>query len=221
MQVAIMYLCHNIIKIIIITERLPEPVLICDLHKSHPDLRWMPIIQSMDGGVLSVYRDRDEENNERYNVIKIDHEGKIKRDQHGKIINKLYVTDKPITALIWKDPHLYVMHYYGDIVQVMNGSVVKKHHIKVKGWARGGVVLKGTYGTNDILMVDYEGGTMIIFNLQTGRELRLPYLKSPSSITMTGHNNQKLYLISEAKGHCVSVRDSDWNIRTTIGYGSG
>ena len=220
MQVVIMYLCLNIIRIIIITERLPEPVLICDLHQSHPDLRWMPIIKSMDGGVLAVYEDRDERNKERYNVIKIDQEGNIERDHEGEI-NKLYFTGKPITGLIWEDSDLYVIHYSGDIVQVMNGSVVKEHHIEVQGWARGGVVHNCTNGTNDILMVDYEGGTMISCNLQTGRQWRLVNLKSPSSITMTVHNNQKLYPISEAKGHCVSVYDSDWNIKTTIGSGSG
>ena len=214
MQTDIMYLCHNIITITIITERLQEPVLICDLHQSHPDLRWIPIIKSMDGGVLAVYEDRDMRDEKyMYNVIKIDQGGKIERDHEGEI-NKLYVTDKPITGLIWEDPDLYVIHYSGDIVQV-NGNVVKEHHIKVKGWACGGVVHQG-----NILVVDHDGGSMIKCNMQTRQELRLCNLKSPYSITMTVFNNQ-LYLISEAEDHRVSVYDSEWNIKTTIGSGSG
>ena len=87
-----------------ITERLPKPVLIQDLHQSHPDLIWKDPIQAVDGGVLAVYKDSDN----RRHVIKI--------DQEGKIINKLYVTDKYILiyGLIWEEPDLYVLHRYGD-----------------------------------------------------------------------------------------------------------
>ena len=196
--------------IIMITERLSEPVLIQDLHQSHPDLRWQPPIQAVDGGVLAVYRDRDG----RDNVIKI--------DQEGKIINKLYVIDKyrDITGLIWEEPDLYVI-LYNSIVHVREGGVIKQHHINnVRGPLYGGVVDK-----DDILIVDNGGlsgdGRVISYNVQTGHEdIKLQGLQAPQSITKTVYNNQVLYLIAErGDDHRVSVYNSSWIKLKTIGYG--
>ena len=189
-----------------ITERLPKPVLIQDLHQSHPDLIWRPPIQAVDGGVLAVYRDRDY----RYNVIKI--------DQEGKIINKLYVTDKYIRGLIWEDPDLYVLLLGGDwdgfIVHVREGGEIKQHQInRVRGWLDGGAVDK-----DDIFIVD--SGRVISYNVQTGHEdIKLQGLKSPYSITKTVYNNQVLYLIAEYWGHRVIVYNSSWIKQKTIGSG--
>ena len=114
----LLLLVYYIITIIIITERLSEPVLIQDLHQSHPDLIWKDPIQAVDGGVLAVYY-----SDNRHHVIKI--------DQEGKIINKLYVTDKDkyIRGLIWEDPDLYVLMVGGYIVHVREGGEIKQHHI--------------------------------------------------------------------------------------------
>ena len=200
------HLLYYIITIIIITERLPKPVLMQDLHQSHPDLRWRDPIQAVDGGVLAVYRDRDG----RDNVIKI--------DQEGKIINKLYVTGRytPIRGLIWEDPDLYVLLSGGDIVHVREGGEIKQHHINnERGYLYGGAVDK-----DDILIVDYWGDRVISYNVQTGRQdIKLQGLQSPYSITKTVYNNQVLYLITEREGHCVSVYYSSWEKQKTIGSG--
>ena len=182
-----------------ITERLPKPVLIQDLHQSHPDLTWWIPIQAVDGGILAVYEDRG------YNVIKI--------DQEGKIINKLYVTDEYIRGLIWEDPDLYVLLYGGYIVHVREGRVIKQHHINnVEGWLYGGAVDK-----DDILIMD-DGGRVISYNVQTGHEdIKLQGLQEPHSITKTVFNNQVLYLIAEVWDHCVSVYNSSWIKQKTIG----
>ena len=189
-----------------ITERLSEPVLIQDLHQSHPDLKWQDPIQAVDGGVLAVYRDR----HYRCHVIKI--------DQEAKIINKLYVTDidKYITGLIWEEPDLYVLLYGGDIVHVREGGEIKQHHIKnVIGGLYGGAVDK-----DDILIVDYYGYRVISYNVQTGqKDIKLQGLQEPRSITKTVYNNQVLYLITEGTGHCVSVYNSSWEKQKTIGSG--
>ena len=200
-----------------ITERLNKPVLIQDLHYSHPDLRWQPPIQAVDGGVLAVYRDSDY----RYNVIKIDQEGKIERDQEGKIINKLYVTDKKykhITGFIWEEPDLYVLCDEGDaelsvyIEHVREGNMVKQHHM-------GGFLYGGAVDNDDILIVSHFGGSVISYNVQTGqKDIKLQGLKSPRSITKTVYENQVLYLIAEQGGdHCVSVYNSSWIKQKTIG----
>ena len=196
------HLLYYIITIIIITERLSKPVLIQDLHQSHPDLRWRFPIQAVDGGVLAVYRDRDY----RDNVIKI--------DQEGKIINKLYVTDKEITGLIWEEPDLYVLLDGGDIVHVREGGEIKQHHINnVIGYLYGGAVDK-----DDILTVDHSGGRVISYNVQTGhQDIKLQRLQWPHSITKTLYNNQVLYLITEWTGHRVSVYNSSWEKQKTIG----
>ena len=132
-----------------ITERLSEPVLIQDLHQSHPDLRWQYPIQAVDGGVLAMYKGSDY----RYNVIKI--------DQEGKIINKLYDTYRRIRGLIWEEPDLYVLLYGGYIVHVREGGVIKQHHINnVIGALYGGAVDK-----DDILIVDHSGGRVISYNV--------------------------------------------------------
>ena len=198
------HLLYYIITIIIITERLSEPVLIQDLHQSHPDLIWRPPIQAVDGGVLAVYRESDK----RYNVIKI--------DQEGKIINKLYVTYKVITGLIWEEPDLYVLLDGGYIVHVREGGVIKQHQINnVRGWLYGGEVDK-----DDILIVDSWGGRVISYNVQTGHEdIKLQGLQSPQLITKTVYNNQVLYLITEYLGHRVIVYNSSWIKQITIGYG--
>ena len=163
----------------------------------------------MDGGVLAVYRDSDK----RYNVIKI--------DQEGKIINKLYVTDryKQITGLIWEDPDLYVLVEGDDIVHVREGGEIKQHHINnVRGGLYGGAVDK-----DDILIVDSgrglpNNGRVISCNVQTGhQDIKLQGLQYPYSITKTVYNNQVLYLITEWRGHCVSVYDSSWEKQKTIG----
>ena len=189
-----------------ITERLSKPVLIQDLHQSHPDLRWEGPIQAVDGGVLAVYRDRYN----RRHVIKI--------DQEGKIINKLYVTDEYIliTGLIWEEPDLYVIHPKGDIVHVREGGEIKQHHINnVRGWLYGGAV-----DNDDILIVDDGCGRVISYNVQTGHEdIKLQGLQRPVSITKTVYNNQVLYLIAEGTGHCVSVYNSSWEKQKTIGPG--
>ena len=199
------HLLYYIITIIIITERLSKPVLIQDLHQSHPDLIWKDPIQAVDGGVLAVYRDSDK----RRHVIKI--------DQEEKIINKLYVTDKDeyITGLIWEEPDLYVLLWGGDIVHVREGRVIKQHHINnVIGGLYGGVVDK-----DDILIVDRSGGRVISYNVQTGHEdIKLQGLQEPHSITKTVYNNQVLYLITEwGDDHCVSVYNSSWEKQKTIG----
>ena len=194
--------------IIILTERLPKPVLIQDLHQSHPDLIWRGPIQAVDGGVLAVYIGLDK----RRHVIKI--------DQEGKIINKLYVTDKEITDLIWEDPDLYVLlyagHNKGDIVHVRVGGEIKQQHINnVTGWLFGGAVDK-----DDILIVDSWGDRVISYNVQTGHEdIKLQGLQSPRSITKTVYNNQVLYLITEYRVHRVSVFNSSWEKQKTIGPG--
>ena len=189
-----------------ITERLSDPVLIQDLHQSYPKLKWTGLIQAVDGGVLAVYRDRDK----RYNVIKI--------DQEGKIISKLYVIDKYISGLIWEDPDLYVLLRGGDIVHVREGDVIKQHHINnVWGSLYGGAVDK-----DDILIVDSGlfNGRVISYNVQTGRQdIKLHGLKKPQSITKTVYNNQVLYLITEYGGHGVSVYNSNWIIQKTIRSG--
>ena len=188
-----------------IIERLPEPILIQDLHQSYPDLIWRDPIQAVDGGVLAVYEDSDG----RYNVIKI--------DQEGEITNKLYVTDKYITVLIWEDPDLYVIHREGDIVHVKEGGVIKQHHkIKnVTGWLFSGAVDK-----DNILMVDDGSVSVISYNVQTGhQDVKLQELRYPQSITKTVYNNQVLYLIAEYLGHCVSVYNSSWIKQNTIGSG--
>ena len=186
-----------------ITDRLPKPVLIQDLHLSHPDLEWQEPIQAVDGGVLAVYEDSDT----RRHVIKID---------QGKITNKLYVTDKnkDITGLIWEDPDLYVLLYRGGIVHVREGGEIKQHRVKkVRGSLYGGAVDK-----DDILIVDYSGGRVISCNVQTGHEdIKLQGLQRPRSITKTVYNNQVLYLIAE--GDRVSVYNSSWIKQKTIGYG--
>ena len=157
----------------------------------------------MDGGVLAVYRDRDY----RHHVIKI--------DQEGKIINKLYVIDEIITGLIWEDPDLYVLVYGGYIVHVREGGVIKQHHINNVRWLYGGAVDK-----DDILIVDYYNDTVISYNVQTGHEdIKLQGLQRPTSITKTVYNNQVLYLITEWKGHRVSVYNSSWIKQKTIGSG--
>ena len=203
------HLLYYIINIIIITERLSKPVLIQDLHQSHPDLRWERPIQAVDGGVLAVYRDRDN----RYNVIKI--------DQEGKIINKLYVTDEYIRGLIWEEPDLYVLLSSYDIVHVREGSVIKQHYINnVRGHLYGGAVDK-----DDILIVDrgsglFNNGRVISYNVQTGHEdIKLQGLQYPMSITKTVYNNQVLYLIAEYHSPCVSVYNSSWEKQKTIGSG--
>ena len=204
------YLFYYCYIFVIITEHWPKPVLIHDLHQSHPDLRWWIPIKAVDGGVLAVCR----ESGKRYNVVKI--------DQDGKIINKLYVTDKLVTALIWEDPDLYViLGYGGDIIHVRDGNVIKQHKIKtVRGWLYGGDVDKDGI----ILIVDtgsgLPDGTVISYNVQTGQEdIKLKGLQRPTSITKTVHNNQVLYLITEELGHCASVYDSSWIKQTTIGSG--
>ena len=154
-------------------------------------------IQAVDGGVLAVYSDN------RRHVIKI--------DQEGKIINKLYVTDKGITGLIWEEPDLYVLLYV-DIIHVREGGVIKQHHINnVIGYLYGGAVDK-----DDILIVD-NGDRVISYNVQTGHEdIKLQGLQSPWSITKTVYNNQVLYLIAERWGYCVSVYNSSWIKQETI-----
>ena len=158
----------------------------------------------MDGGVLAVYEDSDT----RRHVIKI--------DQEGKIINKLYVTDKVITGLIWEEPDLYVLLGGGDIVHVREGGEIKQHHINnVIGYLYGGAVDK-----DDILIVDYYDDRVISYNVQTGHEdIKLQGLQSPWSITKTVYNNQVLYLITEAGALCVSVYNSSWIKQKTIGSG--
>ena len=199
------HLLYYIITIIIITERLSKPVLIQDLHQSHPDLIWEDPIQAVDGGVLAVYKGSDN----RRHVIKI--------DQEGKIINKLYVTDKykEITGLIWEEPDLYVLLNV-SIVHVREGGEIKQHHINnVRGWLYGGAVDK-----DDILIVESGGlsdGRVISYNVQTGhKDIKLRGLQRPRSITKTVYNNQVLYLIAEDWGHCVSVYDSSWEKQKTI-----
>ena len=162
----------------------------------------------MDGGVLAVYTDRDSEGYYRHHVIKI--------DQEGKIINKLYVTDRRITGLIWEDPDLYVLLRGGDIVHVREGGVIKQHRINnVRGWLYGGAVDK-----DDILIVDCDGDRVISYNVQTGHEdIKLQGLQWPRSITKTVYNNQVLYLIAEYHGHCVSVYNTSWEKHKTIGSG--
>ena len=186
-----------------ITERLSEPVLIQDLHQSHPDLKWDDPIQAVDGGVLAVYY-----SDYRHHVIKI--------DQEGKIINNLYVTDTGITGLIWEEPDLYVLLDDGDIVYVREGHVIKQHQINnVTGYLYGGAVDKG-----NILIVDDDGGRVISYNVQTGHEdIKLQRLQWPHSIIKTVYNNQVLYLIAETDGHCVSVYNSSWIKQKTIGSG--
>ena len=195
-----------------LTECLPKPVLIQDLHQSHPDLRWQDPIQAVDGGVLAVYRDSD---NKRH-VIKIDQEGRIERDHDGKIINKLYVTGKLIHGLIWEDPDLYVLLYNNDIVHVREGGEIKQHQINnVRGRLYGGAVEK-----DDILTVDYFRRRVISYNVNTGhQDFKLQGLQEPTSITKTVYNNQVLYLITECGGHCVSVYNSSWIKQKTIGSG--
>ena len=208
--VILLFTCfYYIVNIIIITERLSKPVLIQDLHQSHPDLIWQDPIQAVDGGVLAVYEDRDG----RENVIKI--------DQEGKIINKLYVTDKykHIRGLIWEEPDLYVLLEGDDIVHVREGDVIKQHHIKNVIWLYGGAVDK-----DDILIVDIGDdiphGRVISYNVQTGHEdIKLQGLQEPHSITKTVYNNQVLYLIAEYMGDCVSVYNSSWEKYKTIGSG--
>ena len=189
------------------TERLPKPELIQDLHHSHPDLKWNHPIQAVDGGVLAVHEDSDK----KYNVIKI--------DQEGEITNKLYVTDKPITGLIWEDPDLYVLLEGGDIVHMREGGVIKQHHINsVRGNLLGGAI-----DSDNVLMVD-EGhfsndGRVISFNVQEEHEeIKLNGLQIPTSMTKTVYmyNNQVLYLITEYWGRCVSVYDFSWIKQTTI-----
>ena len=196
-------ICY-IINIIIITERLAEPVLIQDLHHSHPDLRWQPPIQAVDGGVLAVYKGSDY----RCHVIKI--------DQEGKIINKLYVTDKYkyIRDLIWEEPDLYVILFNNDIVHVREGGVIKQRHINN--------VIEALYGgavdKDDILIVDHSGGRVISYNVQTGqKDIKLQRLQRPQAITKTVYNNQVLYLIAEYTGHRVCVYNSSWIKQKTIG----
>ena len=144
----------------------------------------------------------------RHNVIKI--------DQEGKITNKLYVTGRRITGLIWEEPYLYALLLGGDIVHVRERAVIKQHHINnVIGLLYGGAVDK-----DDILMVDYLGGRVISYNVQTGHEdIKLQRLQYPESITKTVYNNQVLYLITEEWGHCVSVYNSSWEKQKTIGSG--
>ena len=166
----------------------------------------------MDGGVLAVYKGSDY----RCHVIKI--------DQEGKIINKLYVTDKDkyIRGLIWEEPDLYVLLEGDDIVHVREGGVIKQRHINnVIGALYGGAVDKG-----DILIVDsgshglYNDGIVISYNVQTGHEdIKLQGLRRPWSITKTVYNNQVLYLIAEWGGHRVSVYNSSWEKQKTIGSG--
>ena len=195
-----------------ITERLSKPVLIQDLHQSHPDLIWKGPIQAVDGGVLAVYIGLDK----RRHVIKI--------DQEGKIINKLYVTDKYITDLIWEDPDLYVLlyagHNKGDIVHVRVGGEIKQH-FRINNV--GGNMYGGAVENDTILIVDSGGdddGRVISYNVHTGNvDVKLQGLQSPRSITKTVYNNQVLYLITEYRGHCVSVYDSSWIKQTTIGSG--
>ena len=184
-----------------ITEHLPKPVLIQELH---PDLRWNHPIQAVDGGVLAVYEDSDK----KYNVIKI--------DQEVEITNKLYVSDKSITGLIWEDPDLYVLLYGGDIVHVREGGVIKKHHINnVEGDLWG-----GTVENDDILIVDYWGGRVISYNIQTGhQDIKLQGLQNPTSVTKTVYNNQVLYLITEWMVDHVSVYNSSWIKQANIGSG--
>ena len=204
----LLLLLYSIITIIIITERLSKPVLIQDLDQSHPDLRWRDPIQAVDGGVLAVYRESDN----RRHVIKI--------DQEGKIINKLYVTDKDkyIRGLIWEEPDLYVLLEGDDIVHVREGDVIKQHHIKNVIWLYGGAVDK-----DDILIVDeglFNNGRVISYNVQTGhQDIKLQGLQRPVSITKTVYNNQVLYLITEYLGHRVSVYNSSWEKHKTIGSG--
>ena len=155
-----------------------------------------------------MYRDSDY----RHHVIKI--------DQEGKIINKLYVTDREITGLIWEEPDLYVLLYDDDIVHVREGGVIKQHHIyNVIGWLYGG----GAVDKDDILIVDGGGlstGRVISYNVQTGHEdIKLQGLQIPQSITKTVYNNQVLYLITEWLGPCVSVYNSSWIKQKTIGSG--
>ena len=188
-----------------ITERLAEPVLIKDLHQSHPDLIWRDKIQAVDGAVLAVYED----SNNRHNLIK--------RDQEGKIINKLYVTDKYkyITGLIWEDPDLYVILSGGDIVHVRDGHVIKQYHIK-NGI---GPLYGGALDNDNILIVDYTGRTVISCNVQTGdQDIKLKGLQGPTSLTKKFYNNQLLYLITESQGR-VSIYDSSWTKQTIIGSG--
>ena len=160
----------------------------------------------MDGGVLAVYRDSDR----RENVIKI--------DQEGRIINKLYVTEKYIRGLIWEDPDLYVLLYAGDLVHVREGGETEQHHINnVKAGLFGGAVDKG-----DIVIVasDLSTGRVISYNVQTGQEdIKLQGLQFPTSITKTVYNNQVLYLIAEGFSSCVSVYNSNWEKQKTIGSG--
>ena len=186
--------------VLMITEHFPKPVLIHNLGQSYPDLRWRDPIQAVNEGVLAVYEDKDK----RYNVIKIDQEGKIERDQEGEIINKLYVTDKPFTGLIWEDPDLYVLFDGGDIVHVREEGVIKQHHIKhVTGELYGGAVEKF-----DILIVDHTGGRIISYNVQSGhKEIKLQGLHDPRCITKTVYDNQVLYIITEHWGqyHITSL----------------
>ena len=183
-----------------ITERLSEPVLIQDLHQSHPDLRWEEPIQAVDGGVLAVYRDRYT----RRHVIKI--------DQEGKIINKLYDTYRRIRGLIWEEPDLYVLLSARDIVRVREGGEKKQHHINNVIDLYGGAVDK-----DDILIVD-GSGRVISYNVQTGqKDIKLQRLQRPQAITKTVYNNQVLYLIAEYNGHRVSVYNSSWIKQKAIG----
>ena len=196
-----------------ITERLSKPVLMQDLDQSHPDLRWQWPIQAVDGGVLAVYY-----SDRRYNVIKI--------DQEGKIINKLYVTHKHITGLIWEEPDLYVLlssgnfvygcDHSGDIVHVREGGVIKQHKIN------NAIVLCGGAVDKDDILIVVEGlfgnGRVISYNVQTGhQDIKLKGLQSPRSITKTVYNNQVLYLITEWEGQCVIV--SSWEKQKIIGSG--
>ena len=151
-----------------------------------------------------MYRDNDT----RRHVIKI--------DQEGKIINKLYDTYRRIRGLIWEEPDLYVLLYGGYIVHVREGGVIKHHRINnVRRGLYGGAVDK-----DDILIVDDGGDRVISYNVQTGHEdIKLQGLQIPQSITKTVYNNQVLYLITEWRGHRVSVYNSSWIKQKTIGSG--
>ena len=215
----IFLLLYNILGML--SEGLSEPVLIQDLHQSHPDLNWRYPIQAVDGGVLAVYEDSDN-SDEWYNMRSI--YNVIKIDQEGKITNKLYVTEefKYIRGLIWEEPDLYVILDGDDIVHVREGVEIKQHQINnVKGWLHGGAVDK-----DDILIVDNGGGLpnngrVISYNVQTGHEdIKLQGLQYPTSITKTVYNNQVLYLITErGDDHRVSVYNSSWIKQKTLGSG--
>ena len=154
----------------------------------------------------------------------------VKINSTGQTVKGLYDsnTGNSIRGLVLVGSFLYVIHHYGDIIEIQphTGQLPKPYTIPDVNYVANYASLYSDPSevrhTDTLHFVDYFDGNVFSYNLTSGvKQVHVSGLDYPTSVSYSFSHDSIYYIVCQEGNSMVNVYNSSWGLVSSFGgYGS-